>query len=561
MRASPRTYLRRHPPDFAGLVGALVFFVISVTPSLLPRSWIFQALVSGIAAAIGYAVGTLIGWALAAILRRVARGRHLPREHVRAAWWGLALVAAVVCTYALAASARWQTQLRAVVGVSSPGPNYYLQMLGVSVAVFIGLVAVARLLRVATRALGRPLSWWIPAPVAMVLSSFAILGLALWAWSGLLYPTLLGVANSAFGAANLETKDGSSPPLSPTHAGGPGSLLSWDSLGREGRQFVGRGPDLERVAAFSGDTPTDPVRTYVGLDSGDTSAARADLAVRELERAGGFERDVLVIATSTGTGWVDPAAIDSLEYLHGGDSAIVAMQYSYFPSWLSFLVDQQQAIESSRALFDAVYGAWDALDVADRPMLVVYGESLGVVGAASAFAGLDDLVSKIDGALWVGPPDVDTMLTDVVDGREPGTPSWQPVYEGGETVRFWVDADDSEQRHDPAWEAPRVLVLQHPSDPIARWTPELIWEEPQWLREPRADDVPGNLRWYPAVTFWQLTADVVRSRDVPAGFGHRYGDEHVDAWLAVAPPTDLERWTPAELADLRDVIAGRPTTP
>lgn len=557
MRPAPRDYLRRHPPAVSGLVGALVFFVISVTPSLLPRSWFFQALVSGIAAAFGYALGAVAGWMLGPVARRVSKRWPPSREQVLAGWWGLALVAAVVCTFALAASARWQTQLRVVVGVTSPGPNYYLLILGISVGVLAGLVAAARLVRACAAALGRPLSRWVPAPLAMMASSLAILGLALWAWSGLLYPTMLSGANLVFGAANAETKAGSRPPTSSTHAGGPGSLVTWDSLGREGRQFVGRGPDLARLARFSHGDLTLPVRTYVGLDSGGNVEERAGLAVRELARAGGFEREVLVVATSTGTGWVDPAAIDSLEYLHGGDSAIVSMQYSYLPSWVSFVVDQQQAIDAARALFDAVYEEWRELDVADRPELVVYGESLGVVGGTAAFAGLEELVAKVDGALWVGPPEAAAMLDEVVTGRDAGSPPWQPTYDDGETVRYWTDADDSAQRHDPEWDEPRMLVLQHPSDPIAWWTPDLLWDEPAWLRDPRAEDVPDNLRWYPAVTFWQLTADLVRSRDVPAGFGHRYGDEHVDAWLAVCPPADLARWTSADLADLRAVIAGR----
>jgi uncharacterized membrane protein len=46
---------------------------------------------------------------------------------------------------------------------------------------------------------------------------------------------------------------------------------------------------------------------------------------------GGFERSVLVVATPTGSGWLDNGAVDTLEYLHGGDTAIVATQYSYLP--------------------------------------------------------------------------------------------------------------------------------------------------------------------------------------------------------------------------------------
>ena len=76
--------------------------------------------------------------------------------------------------------------------------------------------------------------------------------------------------------------------------------------------------------------------------------------MRDLERAGGFERKDLLVVTTTGSGWVDPALVDSFEYLSGGDSATVALQYSYLPSWISYLVDQSKAREAGRALFDAV---------------------------------------------------------------------------------------------------------------------------------------------------------------------------------------------------------------
>ena len=57
----PRTrrYLSGFPP--AGLTGALVCYCLSLTPSLLPRAWYLQAVMSAVTAAIGYGVGLLIG--------------------------------------------------------------------------------------------------------------------------------------------------------------------------------------------------------------------------------------------------------------------------------------------------------------------------------------------------------------------------------------------------------------------------------------------------------------------------------------------------------------------
>ena len=100
---------------------------------------------------------------------------------------------------------------------------------------------------------------------------------------------------------------------------------------------------------------------------------RASLAVSDLERAGGFHRKYLLVAGTTGTGWVDPAAMSTFEYETGGDSAAVAIQYSYLPSWASFLVDQSKARAAGRALFDAVYQKWSALPASIRPKLFVFG--------------------------------------------------------------------------------------------------------------------------------------------------------------------------------------------
>ena len=176
-----------------------------------------------------------------------------------------------------------------------------------------------------------------------------------------------------------------------------------------GATSSGRGRRPTELEAFSGEPAQEPVRAYVGLASAEDVGDRAALAVRELERAGGFDRSVLVVVTTTGTGWVDPAASDSLEYEFNGDTAMVAMQYSYLPSWMSFLVDQVKARDAGRALFDAVYGVWAQLPPDARPKLYVFGESLGTFGGEAAFSGLADIENRTDGVLWAGPPNFNAL--------------------------------------------------------------------------------------------------------------------------------------------------------
>ena len=70
------------------------------------------------------------------------------------------------------------------------------------------------------------------------------------------------------------------------------------------------------------------MRVYVGLDQAATAEERAALAVDELRRTGGFEREVLVVAAPTGSGWLERQSVDTVEYLNAGRTAIVATQYS-----------------------------------------------------------------------------------------------------------------------------------------------------------------------------------------------------------------------------------------
>jgi len=166
-------------------------------------------------------------------------------------------------------------------------------------------------------------------------------------------------------------------PTTALRSGSPASLVDWDSLGREGRKFTALGPTASEITAFTGQPATEPVRAYAGMASAADVEDRARLAVDDLERAGGFDRASLLIVTTTGSGWVVPSSVDAFEYMTGGDSAIVAMQYSHLPSWISYLVDQERARDAGRELFDAVYERWSALPHDSRPQLLDFGESLG----------------------------------------------------------------------------------------------------------------------------------------------------------------------------------------
>jgi uncharacterized membrane protein len=297
----------------------------------------------------------------------------------------------------------------------------------------------------------------------------------------------------------------------------------------------------------------EPIRVYAGLRSAGSPDERAALAVRELERTGAFRREVLGVITTTGTGWVDPNAASSLEYLHRGNTALVGLQYSYLPSWISFLVDRDEAAEAGVALYRHVHRRWAELPPGDRPRLVIFGESLGSFGAEAAFRGSDgtaslaNLVAGSDGALFTGPTASNHIWDQFTDGREPGTPVWRPVYDGGTKVQFANRPADLE-RPDEAWRHPRVLYVHHPSDPVGNATVEAFWRRPEWTDRPQGYDVPARAGWYPIVTGLHEVADLIAGFGATSGYGHNYGIDFVTGWAAVVPP---EGWTTADSVRLQ----------
>jgi uncharacterized membrane protein len=370
--------------------------------------------------------------------------------------------------------------------------------------------------------------------------------------SGLLLNGLAALADRGFSVRNTTTAEGVVAPTSALRLGGPGSLVSWESLGRQGRTITGTGPSAQAIAAWSGSEAQEPIRAYAGTLSATDVEKRAELAVADLERAGGFDRANLLVATTTGSGWLDAGAVDSFEYLTGGDSAVVAMQYSYLPSWLSYLVDQKKAREVGRQLFDAVYDRWSKLAADQRPRLFVFGLSLGSFGGETAFSGEYDLRNRTAGALFAGPPNFNTLYREFTDGRDAGSHEVEPLYNGGQTVRFTNDVAAGAPPTSAPWEGTRVLYLQHPSDPIVWWSPRLVWDRPDWLGEPHGRDVLDAMTWIPLVTFWQVTVDLPMAAGVPAGHGHTYTREFVDGWATVLQPAGL---TADKVERLRDTVS------
>ena len=541
--ASRPWWLRRY--TFTGTAIGLVFLWLSMTPSLLPRGPLFQGLVSGAAGAIGYALGVLAVW-----LVRFMRSKDTSPPALRVAWIVL-LAAGVVGTVAMIVWFHiWQDDVRDLMDV--PHLKWYVYPLTavLAIVVLFVFVEIGQLIGRLIRFLVRQLNRVAPPRVSAVVAVLLVVGLSIGILNGVVLRFAMRTLNNTFATINDEQSPDNPAPATPLRSGGPGSLVSWASLGNQGRIFVGSGPSVQQLSAFNGAPAMEPIRAYAGVGSADSIAATAELAARELERTGGLNRKVVAVATTTGTGWINAAEADAIEYMFNGDSAIVSMQYSFLPSWLSFLVDKENARQAGQALFEAVSARVRALPEGRRPKLVVFGESLGSFGGEAPFLAANNIIARTNGALFSGPTFNNTMWKQLKDNRDAGSPQWLPIFQQGRNVRFAARPDNLGRPSDP-WPTPRIVYLQHASDPIAWWEPDLLFHKPDWLREPRGYDVLPSTMWIPVITFLQVSADMAGALDVPDGHGHRYIKDVANAWAAILSPPG---WTPEKTQRLRPLL-------
>ena len=530
-----------------GLVVAGLFLAASLFPSLLPRPGWAQGVITGITVAIGYGLGCA----------GAALWRYLQIPHLAGRWRKVVLtilvcVVAIVVVLEVWQYIGWQNEQRQLLGMAPLGIGDWPVIVVVALAVFALLLVIARLLRRLTRSIVGLLKRFLPPRVAVVLGVTCVVSLLWLLYSGVLVQAFFGTANAIYSPRDNGNKDGiTSAPASALRTGGPGSVLAWDTLGREGRSFVVKGPTIDQLETASpGVRAVEPIRVYAGLRSAATPDERAALVLKELQRTGAFDRKVLILATTTGSGFLQPEGVDPVEYLWHGDTAIAGMQYSYLPSWLSLLADQANAQIASEALFNTVYSYWQTLPTTSRPHLYLYGLSLGSYGSEEVLGSVQLLNQPVDGALLVGPPFVNPLHERLTDGRDAQTPAWRPVYQEGGTVRFTNQQPTllNGPGQGSEWGPTRLAYVQNGSDPVVFFSPSLFLSEPAWLVGPRAPDVSARFRWFPLVSGWQVLFDLANAGGVPWGYGHLYqASENLAGWFAVTQPAG---WNPAALSKL-----------
>ncbi|MFM1966001.1 MAG: hypothetical protein RL134_1726 [Actinomycetota bacterium] len=345
--------------------------------------------------------------------------------------------------------------------------------------------------------------------------------------------TAVGVFHAAKSEAQSRLEGGgraiepgfATPPSLETVSGGPGSLVDFATVGREGARFLGSSVPPEVVGRVTGSPMAMPgVRVFVGYDSAGTPEERVALALAELRRTGAYDRSALLIGAPAGSGYANPTPVDILEILLKGDTAAVAVGYGLLPSFLS-LDRVALAARTQSLLIEGI--AADLAGREHRPRLLLYGESLGArVQQGAIPEGSRDLDRLgVAAALWVGTP---------------GGP--ESVAFHAATAGESITIDRPEQIPDPLPQPrPRVWFLEHDGDPVVRFEPTVAFRRPPWLAaQPRGRNIPEGMLWTPGITWAQVMVDTLFATNVkPGNFESRGHDYRADLGGVVPAAFDL----------------------
>ena len=524
--------------SFLGVIAALAMYAVSVAPSLMARSWAWHAVASGVLVSCGYVAGVVIQNVGARVIAMTGLTIHAS-EPVEIGF--RACVAALFAIWWLYAVIQSYRRARVAARlVNMPGETfgeYLLGTAGTTVIAWCLIAIVAGMNRVGRMLIGA-LGGYMPHPAAVVVGVAILAAIVFFLTSNVILRGGIGFFRHRAEQMNMRTARGIFKPFVPERSASPASPVTWESVGGQGRVFLGRGPSRLDIAQVCGGEAMEPIRVYSGMPTGGAGIEQAAATVvAELRRTGAFDRAVILIAASTGSGWVDEWQVQPLEFLTRGNCATASLQYSYVPSALNWLTGLEPAQEASAALFRAVRAELDTMDEADRPALFVCGESLGAFASQSVFSSVEDALSQVDGALWVGTPAFTPMHAELTSARHRGSPEVAPVVYNGRRVRFVNEPSDLRTdmygRELGPWGFPRFVYAQHASDPVVWWNRKLLWTQPDWLRERAGRDVSPFVEFTRFVTFIQVLADLPVAGTAPGGHGHTYNEELIPLWRAI----------------------------
>lgn len=525
------------------LLMGFLFFSLSLTPSLIPREPLFQGVLGGILVAIGYCLGRAV--------ELIWLAADLPRVRGRLALCGNLIFAALVAgmmIWALAFSFEWQNELRSKMGLEIADATHFAQILLAATGTFTFLFLIGAFVAALFHWTRNHFYRFMPPRRANVLGVVTVAFVVFFVTRDRIFDRVVSGLDESYEAAQMLFEIAPAKPERADQAGSEASLIDWAAMGQPGRDFVLEGPNAAAISAFTGKPALNPIRVYVGRANGETPRERAELALAELLRLNAFDREVLIVTSPTGTGWMDPGSHDPVEYMHNGDIATVSAQYSYLQSPLALVLETRTGLDQATALLDVVHTYWRTLPEDRRPRLYVHGLSLGAwssMHGTNLFRLADD---PIDGAFWAGPPFPSRFWQQAQNAREPGSPWVLPRIGNGSFIRYASHVSDASQTASD-WGDMRIVFLQYSSDPIVFYDPRSLWRAPTWMNEPPAEDVSRHLVFIPVVTQFQLALDMALSFGAPPGHGHAYfAADYIAPWVEVTAPRD---WTAADTERLK----------
>ncbi len=316
----------------------------------------------------------------------------------------------------------------------------------------------------------------------------------------------------------------------PMVSGDPASLVSWDSLGREGRrhaityvrpeptvdipaEILGKPrPELSISTVMQQDARATPIEVFVGLDSAPTATERVELALAEMDRTDAWSRSLLMLISPTGTGYVNYVAVACAQYMTLGDVASVTLQYSKRPSPLS-LGKVKDAREQNRLLWLRIFERVREMPPERRPKVVLFGESLGALTSQDVLISWGTLGLQalgIDRALWIGTPEGSTWMHQVTGPPRPDVDK-SLIAVVNDYEQFCALGEDQKEHV-------RYVLLSHDNDGVTKFGPSLINRRPAWLGpdRPRMMEIPGrsprgippSMHWRLLTTFYQSLIDM-----------------------------------------------------
>ncbi len=204
-------------------------------------------------------------------------------------------------------------------------------------------------------------------------------------------------------------------------------------------EFISGARDSADISRITDRPASTSHRIYIPVDAAPTHTQRAQTAVAATDLAGGLQSEAVLVIIPTGSGWVNPRIVRTMEELYDGDLTTVAVQYGTMPSWQAYLRGGAGVHESAAELVRAMRARIDRLPAEQRPKLLVYGESLGAWGLLPTLQGAD---SGVDAALLTGVPGdagVAGANTTVLNHPNDPVPGWKPWL--APVPFLWASAD------------------------------------------------------------------------------------------------------------------------